>query len=239
MKIFSVIMFFLLLLSACDNDYDFVIRDNRAASLKTDARLPFPPRLSSSLRQPASDTSLYSDTAKRINVEAGQSGLPPEVRRVYITLFSAPPSLLLIQQDIDRRLRIALEQSGLDVVDRIPDAQAIINGRIKDFSIQNGENVTNLSASLLYSMELEINVENRIDTSGNDGEFREVEDKILVVNTNQYLSNEVVPMLLDNSVRYLSEIILYGWQTEYSKKKDESYQILGEKDESSDTTNRP
>jgi len=237
LKNIIIILIFMLFLSSCNNDYDFVISDQRPAPLKFDARPAFPPRLSSSLQQPSSDTSLYDNPVERINVEAGQSGLPPEIRRVYLTLFSAPPSLQFIQNEIDRRLKLALERSGLDMVTRIPFAQAVINGRIKGFSIKSGESVTNLSDSLLYSIELELNVEDKTDSQS--GNFHTVEDRILVVNTNQYLSNIVVSMLLDNSVKYLSEVILYGWQTEYSKKKGQSYQILGEKDETNNFTNRP
>ena len=236
------ILLFLLLVTSCNNDYDFVISDNHPDAIKIDARSFFPPRLSSSLQQPSADTSLYNNPAERINVEAGQVGLPPEIRRVYVTLFSAPPTLRFIQGEIDRRLKLALERSGLDVVSHIPFAQAVINGRIKDFSIKSGESVTNLSDSLIYSIELELNVENKTDSKSAD--FHNVEDRILVVNTNQYLSNVVVPMLLDDSIEYLSEIIFYGWQNKYSKEKGQSYQILGEKDESernesSDFTNRP
>lgn len=213
--------------------------DPLAAALRTDGLDPALPAMSKAIRIPDQDAVLYQDSAQGVDIRGQSAGLPPELDRVYLTLFSAPPQLVSLQPEVDERLRLELQEYGLRLVNRISYAQAIINGEIRSLSLNRAETVTNLTDALFYSLILQVNVQ---IVQGSEPRFlepREIREQLLVIDTNRFTSNIVVPLLLQWGTEHLAEAVIYGWQQNYAGATEMEYRILESTNESSLLTNRP
>ncbi len=234
----ALLVFFLS--TACQNDYAWVLReDSTVKILPLDDITPRLPVMPGAIRLPEDDAVLYNNPAQGVNIKGQTAGLPPDLDRVYVTLFSAPVGLQYLQKELDERLQLRLQDYGLRMVNRISYAQAIVNGEIRNFDISRAENMTNLTDALFYSFILQVNVQ---IVKGQEPRFLEprvITERLLVIDTNRFTSNEVVPILLDRGAQHLAEAVVYGWQQTYGEVKGQEFDVLEYTNESSLLTNRP
>lgn len=159
------------------------------------------------------DKILYQGQA--INIISGSAGLPDSIHRLYLTFFTDYSSTENLQQIFDQKLRLHLQElAGIRVEDKIPDAQAVVEGKIDTYAQSPASQVTNLD-SLLYQLNLTYSVR---DMKGiYIQKNKSVSEKLLITDTNTYTPTEVLPILVDLAARNTAESILYGWQKEYQK----------------------
>lgn len=179
--------------------------------------------------------SIYESTIDRVQVEGFESGLPEGIRQVYLTLFTDHAHSVEIQRDFDIILKDKLTTHGLQIMNKIKYAQLLVSGSIDAFFIEDSRIVTNISG-LIYTMKVTFSVQ---DISGSFIQEKvSIEKSYLVVETNTYTSNIVIPMLVNLMATRTAEAIYYGWQlqfSQYSGKVD----IIGEYHENNLLTNRP
>jgi len=179
--------------------------------------------------------SIYESTIDRVQVEGIESGLPEGVRQVYLTLFTDHAHSVDIQRQFDIILKDKLTAHGLQIMNKIKHAQLLVSGSIDTFFIEDSRFITNIGG-LIYTMKVTFSVQ---DMTGNYIQEKvSIEKSYLVVETNTYISNIVVPMLVNLIATRTAEAIYYGWQlqfSQYSGKVD----VIGEYHESYLLTNRP
>ncbi len=166
----------------------------------------------------------------------GQSaGLPETIRRVYITLFTDYSSTPNLQLEFDRQLRFHLQSiAAIRIENKIPVAQAVIEGKIDSYTQRPASRVTNFEG-LLYQLKLTYSVR---DMQGIQiQENKKISENILVTDTNNYPAQEVLPIILDHAARHTAQAILYGWQKEYQESPD-LIPVLGEVTTNDLSTNR-
>ena len=162
-------------------------------------------------------------------------GLPKGCKRVYLSLFSDFTTNYWVPREFDRRLKIYLQDWGLQVVDKLNYAQAVIEGKISMFLITPADKITNLERGLMYLM--------KVDYSVWDAERKPVQQEksirmnILVTDKNKFLSNTVVMQIIDMSAKETANAVCFGWMGSMVSKKWDL--ILSEDENESDyTTNR-
>jgi hypothetical protein len=239
--VWTLLCFLCLIAVGCARDYAFVLRETAE---KQGLPVRFAPeRVESSLdRMPVNIRALertvfYTSEEERIEVIGKSSGLLPNVKRVYVTLFTDFSETRdirwefdtrnTLQSEFDRRLGLELEARGLIVVPRMGLAQAIISGNIRTFDIYSADIITNVDG-LIYTMKIDYSWDDRFNTIKEAG--RSIEERILVMNTNEYNTNRVMPIMVERMAQFTAEAIVDGWQSEYAG-KDGRYLILGAEDE--------
>lgn len=168
-----------------------------------------------------------------VDIRGKSSGLPEKWKRVYLTIFADFIGDLKIQKDFDLLLQQQLNQFGLITVSKIPQADAVISGSLETLDISLADRATNIPG-LLYLLKVNYSVYNSDKSVLQKNQ--QIQDEILVVDTNAYLSNIVVDMLVQDTAKHTAEGIYYGWQLDYSK-TDTFIKTLGAKIESNYSTN--
>lgn len=236
-----------ILINACSGGYKFILReqaekdflDIQTEPVGNETRLQkLPPNI-----RAIEKTVLYSSESERVEVIGKTSGLAENIKRVYITLFTdmsqqtnlvdVLPEGATLESEFDRLFRAELENNGFDIIDRMKYAQAIISGSIPTFDITDAQNETNTDG-LIYFLRIEYSVEDI--ENGITEDSRIIEEKYLVVNTDSFDTNTVVPLILEKAVQHIAEAVIYGWAIDESKNK--KYEILGGYDETDNLTNR-
>ncbi|OHD55567.1 MAG: hypothetical protein A2014_12130 [Spirochaetes bacterium GWF1_49_6] len=178
---------------------------------------------------------IYESTIDRVQVEGIESGLPEGVQQVYLSLFIDHSHNVEIQRDFDKILKDKLTAYGLQIMNKIKYAQVVVSGSINTFFIEDSRLVTNIPG-LVYTMKVTYSVQ---DMEGNPvQENKSIEQSYLVVDTNSYVSNMVVPQLVNLMATRTAEAIVYGWQLQFSQFNGK-VDILGEYHENGLLTNRP
>ena len=179
--------------------------------------------------------SIYESTIDRVQVEGIESGLPEGVRQVYLSLFTDHAHSIDIQREFDSILKDKLTAQGLQIMNKIKYAQLLVSGSIDAFFIEDSRFVTNLGG-LIYTMKITFSVQ---DMTGNYIQEKvSIEKSYLVLQTNTYISNIVVPMLINQMAARTAEAIYYGWQLQFSQYNGKM-DVIGEYNESYLFTNRP
>lgn len=178
---------------------------------------------SSSTVKTDKDKILYQGGA--IKIMSGSAGLPESIHRLYLTFFTDYSSTENLQQLFDQKLRLHLQElAGIRVEDKIPNAQAVVEGKIDTYAQNLASQVTNLDG-LLYQLNLTYSVR---DMKGiYIQQNKSINEKLLVTDTNTYTPTEVLPIIVDLAARNTAESILYGWQKEYQKTPTQ-ISVLGE-----------
>ncbi len=192
------------------------------------------PRLGDSLRLPRGNPVFYEDESRRINVEGQISGLPDDVRRLYILLFTDYAGDFQLQREFDRQLKLYLENLGVDAGAPLSEAQAIVGGTIASFNATDSRRVTNIDG-LVYTLKIDFNVAR---PSGQPiSQQRGIEERLIVADTNAYTTNEIIPMMADSAAKHVAEAIRYGWQlsSEWSRQHTP---VLGSIHDNDSSTNR-
>ncbi len=152
---------------------------------------------------------------KAIDIKGRNAGLSEEIKKVYVSYFTDYIGDYKIVRDFDRKLRYYTEQYGKVSVNKIQNAEAIVTGSLNTMKISRGEEFVTNIPSFHYLFILNYSVLNK-DNSYIQKD-RLIREEILVLDTNFFKENIVLPILIDNAARHTAEAIIFGWQLEYSK----------------------
>ena len=181
------------------------------------------PEMSDDIVIPSKAT-FYESSIDRISVEGQVSGLPEGVKQVYLSLFTDHANNVEVQREFDKILKDKLAGYGLQMMTKIKSAQLIVYGNIDAFFTEESRLVTNIEG-LIYTMKISYSVEDNIGKTIQDKKY--IEQSYLVKNTNTYMSNIVIPLLIDLVAGRTAEAVYYGWQLQFSSISGK-IEILGE-----------
>lgn len=172
-----------------------------------------------------------------VQIRGKTVGLKDIYRFVYLTSFSDYIGNFDYRKDFERNLGENLNRYGIVLVKNIRSAQAVVSGSLDSLVISTAERATNIDG-LIYTLRLGFSVNDK------DRNFiqmnKPILEQILVLDTNTYTTNEVLPLLIKNAAQHTAQAVYYGWQLEYSKTPDK-ITTLGVKTnaETNYSTNRP
>lgn len=202
-----------LTLAACGTSTPFIIPEQSPANRPVrefDRRTAgYLPVLGDSLRLPRGNPVFYEDDGRRINVEGQASGLPDNVSRLYVMLFTDYAGDFFVQREFDRQLKNYLQNMGYDPDAGLADSQAVIGGSILEFAATDSRRVTNIEG-LIYTLKIEYEI--TLKANGFRYPVRFIEERLIIADTNAYTTNEVIPMMADTAAQHASEAIRYGHQ---------------------------
>ncbi len=156
-------------------------------------------------------------TNEIVDIRGRTVGLKDRYRRVYVLPFSEQIGSADVLAGYEKLLRDQLAQYGLSLSPRIPGADAVVDGALTRLVVSDADRATNVPG-LIYTLHLTYSVlDSRRSFIQRD---RPIREDILVLDTNAYLSNDVVFALATNAARHTAEAVFYGWQLEYSKTPD-------------------
>jgi hypothetical protein len=170
-----------------------------------------------------------------VQISGKAVGVRDLYRFVYLSSFSDYIGSFDLQGDFQKSMTENLNRFGVVPVTKLRSAQAVVSGSLDSLVISSAERATNVDG-LIYTLRLTFSV---IDKDKNYLQMnRPVLEQILVLDTNTYESNDVIPVLVKNAGQHTAEAVYHGWQLEYSKTPDK-IMTLGVSRETNTGTNRP
>jgi hypothetical protein len=161
-------------------------------------------------------------------------GVKDLYRFVYLTSFSDFTGNFDMQKDLQTSLAENLNRNGIVLVKNLKTAEAVVSGSLDSLVISAADRATNVSG-LIYTLSLTFSV---IDKNKNYMQMNKpILEQLLVLDTNTFDSNYVLPILVQNAGQHTAEAVYYGWQLEYSKTPDK-ITTLGVAHETNSGTNR-
>ena len=152
-----------------------------------------------------------------VQIRGKSVGLKGLYRFVYISSFSDFIGNFDYRRDFENALAENLSKNGVVRVKNIRSAQAVVSGSLDSLVISTAERATNIDG-LIYTLRLSFSVN---DSGKNYIQMNKpILEQMLVLDTNTYESNDVIPLLLKNAAQHTAEAVYYGWQLEFSKTPD-------------------
>lgn len=152
-----------------------------------------------------------------VQIKGKSVGLKDLYRYVYLSAFSDYIGNFDYRQDFERALVEELSKNGIVMVKNLRSAQAVVSGSLDSLVISTAERATNVDG-LIYTMRLSFSVN---DSSKNYIQMNKpILEQMLVLDTNTYETNDVIPLLIKSAALHTAEAVYYGWQLEYSKTPD-------------------
>lgn len=174
-------------------------------------------------------------TNEVVEIKGKDAGLPEYLKNVYVSMENET----IYDREFFYPFMVKLEfyiSSYALKFEREDEANfAKLKGRIKSIVVSERYEITNTphkfyTLKIVYSLLDEKNEFLQKD--------KEINEYLLVLNTNQYDLENSLNKLADISARHLSEAIKFGWQSDFTKTDKEFFTLGAIKSETNNITNR-